>query len=197
MVMPMRLLDDILNTPRLRADIQRQVRNHQFDRTAAGIYLPKARLHIGGAMTTTVNGRDPQTDHNLLPNAGIDYLLANGLGGNFYFVPFVNNVEPTSGLTAANFEATLDEWTSYSESSRQAWSKAVSGQTYTNTASAATLTSNADSQTLWGAGISTVATKASGTGSILSAVKFSTSRALQDTDTLGLVYELTGADDGV
>lgn len=195
--MPMRLLDDILNTPRLRADIQRQVRNHQFDRTSAGIYLPKSRLHIGGAMTTTVNGRDPQTDHNLLPNAGIDYLLANGLGGNFYFVPFINDVEPTSALTASNFEATLDEFTNYSEATRQAWSKAVSGQTYTNTASAATITSSATSQSVWGAGISTIATKGSGTGVILAAVKFSVVRSLAAIgDTLGLVYELTGADDG-
>lgn len=196
MVTAMRSLELILNTPRLRAEAARQVRNHAYDVTPDGIYLPKSRLFIGGAITHTVNGRDPVTDKNLLPNQGLDYLLANGLGGNFYFVPFTQNVEPTSALTAANFNTTLTEWTNYTSSTRLPWSKSATDQTYSNSASAATLTSNADSQSVWGAGVSTVATKGNAGGSCLAAVKFAAVRTLQNTDTLGLVYELTGADAG-
>ncbi len=199
MVTAMRSLDTILNTPRLRADIARQVRNFQFDRTAdGGIYMPKARLFIGGAMTTTINGADPQTDKNLLTLQGITYLLANGLGAALHIAPFINNVDPVDSLTALNFNSTQDEFTAYTSSTRPVWNKTVTGQTYSNSASVANFTTNAANSTIWGGGVLTVATKEATTGSLLAVVKFSAARVLpQSGDVLGIVYELTGADDGV
>lgn len=197
MVTAMRSLDTILNTPRLRADIARQVRNFHFEHTDGGIYMPKARLHIGGAMTHTVNGADPITDKNLITTQGIQYLLDNGLGATFYIAPFVNNVEPVAGLTAANFNSTQDEFTAYTSSTRVAWTKTRTNQTFSNSTSPAQFVTNAANSTIWGGGVLTVATKEAATGTLLAAVKFSAARVLpQSGDVLGIVYELTGADDG-
>lgn len=197
MVTAMRSLDTILNTPRLRADLARQVRNFQFEQTEDGIYLPKSRLFIGGAMTHTVNGADPITDKNKVTLQGIAALLSSGLSGAFYIAPFAGNVDPVDELTAATFTATQTEFTAYTSSTRPVWNKSVTDQTYSNSASVTNFTTNAADSTIWGGGVLTVATKSATTGSLLAAVKFNAARVLpQSGDVLGIVYELTGADAG-
>jgi hypothetical protein len=142
---------------------------------------------------------DHEQVHNLFPTAALNdilkvYLSANGAGTlkTAWFVGiFEGNYTPVAGDLMSTFVANSTESTAYAEATRRTLtlSTPASGST-NNTASRATFTMNA-TKTIYGAFISDNSAKSSTTTMLLSAAKFSTSKALEADDQLLVGATLT------
>ena len=176
--------------------ILRDLANFHYELTESGVYLEKEHAFVGGSIIHTLNGGDMRVDHNTFTIEGLNYLFSVGMdagsaAAGFYVAPFSGNVTPASTLTAATFTSTLTEATAYSESARPAYTiVAPASGSVTNTASRAEITANA-TVSIWGAGILSVSTKSSTSGTCIAAAKFSAVRSLVSTDVLAFDYTLT------
>lgn len=206
MVIAMQSLATLLDRyPRARAEIARNYRNHRWERAAPHqVRIGGGMgLVIGGHAETFLNGGPRRVDPNLLTDQGINYLLGVGINdqtkvATWYLAPFAGAVNPTAGLTAANFTSTLTEFTAYDESTRREYVDVPGTKLMTNAASPAVITISTDSSTVWGFGVLSAAAKSATTGTCLAAIRFSAARSgMLDGDTLGAIYIITGADDGV
>lgn len=168
-------------------------------------------VKIGGFWSIECRGQDgalkwEEHKKNLITNQGLNHILDVVLHGStqistWYVAPFSTDTTPLATHTYASPGFT--ESTAYSEANRQEYNEAAaSGQSITNSANKARITSIA-TQTIYGCGLvgggSAASTKGdtAGGGTLLCAVKFSTSRALLSGDTLDITYTLSAADDGV
>lgn len=149
-----------------------------------------------GAYEMYVNGELVEVVPNLVPAAARSYLLKAGVAGAsqlsaFYGAPFINAIDPPSNLTAANFEATLDEFTNYSEANRVLWAQdAEANQAIENTSVLMSFTIGAGGGTVNGIALLSVNTKGSTAGTLLAATRFSTPRVLVEGDVLQFRYKL-------
>jgi hypothetical protein len=190
-------------------EFQRYVRNFQYEISPQGIYFVKARALARGAYTHWVTGSESQmvTDHNIVPDQGLVHMLAVALKGpsgtgtqitSWYLMLHSGSGTPTAALTAANYNSTLSEITSgaegYSEATRVAWVGDAVDSVNTevvNDASPATFTIvTASSLAVNGAGLVSVSTKGSTSGTLISAGKFSATRTLSNTDEFNLKYKV-------
>lgn len=142
---------------------------------------------------------------NLVTNQGLNHLLdvlAHGTTqiNPWYVVIFEDNHTPAAGDTYATPGYT--ESTAYDEANRPEYQEAAaSGQSITNSANKATFTINA-TKTIYGAALvgggSAASTKGdtAGGGTLLCSVQFSSSKSVEDDDTLNVTYTLSAADDG-
>jgi hypothetical protein len=144
---------------------------------------------------------DEWEEDNIVVDEGLNYSLDASLSGGtpitaWYVALFKNNYTPISTNVASTFfgagvanEAT----TEYDEATRQAWTEAgVSAKTITNTASPAVFTFNT-TVTIYGAALVSTSTKGGTTGTLMSASKFSSSRAMLNGDQLTVTYTLTAS----
>lgn len=191
-------------------DLQRRqlaaaLAGHQFEFTDdARIFVPKHKVMLGGVFTTDKNGGDKSIDPNLVVNEGlVDILVVYFQQGSqrtaFYMAPFSGNVAPANGLTAATFASTQTEFTNYSEASRVPWTPPaapVTTPTVGNSASVATITVNADNQSVWGFGLLTAQAKGAVTGVLVAAAQFSKVKNVDSGDKLNSTYSFTAADAG-
>lgn len=181
-----------------RHAILNAVRNHKYERTPSGIFMPRVGggLGIQGFFEVGVNGRDWSVEPNLVVNTGLNHLLSAALAGgsaisSWYIAPFKNDITPSASQTTSNYTSVAGELTEYDESTRQAWTyAAVSSQSITNTASPAVFTINA-SVTVRGAGIVSVSTKSATSGTLLCYARFGSDRTLADNDELSIKYTIT------
>ena len=149
----------------------------------------------GGAYEVYHNGELVEIAANIVPAAARSYLLKAGVAGGaqisaWYGMPFINAVDPTDALTAANFDATLDEFTNYSEATRPAWvQEAESGQAIVNgtTLMSITIGAGAD-QVINGFALVSTNTKGGSGGTLLSAFRFAAERPVQEGDVLEFKY---------
>lgn len=183
---------------RHRGEFARRIRNRQYERTPTGIFFPKARAFIGGAMEHTLNGRDLQIDPNIIPTQGLNHILDVVAHGTtavnpWYVGLFEANVTPGASLTGATFDSVCTEFTDYDEATRVAYVEAAaSGGVISNSASRAVFTVNASATVYGGALLSASAKNAAGGSDVcLAAVKFASSRAVVSTDELAVRYTLT------
>lgn len=181
----------------------RAIANYQYEVSPNGIRFPKMRAIVQGQFDTWVNGADHQVDPNEVPIEALNYLLKAGIkvvGGisSWYIAPFLNNTAPTSALTAALFDSTLNEFTAYNESTRQAWTlpaDPVSGA-FTNAAAPAVFTTAASVGTgagvdVYGAGVLGASAKESTASKLLTASLFGGARNLKTPDKLTIEYSLS------
>ena len=138
-------------------------------------------------------------DHNLIPNEGLNLVLdilrpaGQAKASGFYFAPFEGNYTPAATITAAAIVAAATECTAYGEATRAAWIPSEpAGQTMNNSSGLGVVTFNA-SKNIYGAFISTVATKSATTGALLSAARFSLTHAVQAGYVLSAQYDLAAA----
>lgn len=137
-----------------------------------------------------------EATHNLMPTEGLNYLLDTSVRGgaalsSWYIGIFEGNYTPVAADTAATFVASSTESTAYSESTRQTYTTvAAAAGVLTNAAATATFTMNA-SKTIYGGFISSASAKSATTGKLLSAAKFSTSKAVESTDQLIITATIT------
>lgn len=149
-----------------------------------------------GCFEVYVNGELVEVAPNLVPAAARSYLLRAGVAGGpqisqWYGAPFINDVAPTSALTAANFEATLDEFTNYTESNRPLWAQeAEANQAIENTSTLMEFTVGAGGGTIAGIALLSVNAKGSTAGTLLAATQFAEPRVLQAGDVLQFKYKL-------
>lgn len=126
---------------------------------------------------------DKETIHNLIPVEGINYLISAGLKGgtpitNWYVGLYEGAYTPVPGDTAAAFTTAATELTAYSETTRQALTLgAVANGTSDNTASLAAFTGTTNGKLAQGGFISSAPTKGAASGTLISAVKFSSPKS--------------------
>lgn len=181
-----------------RREILRNLANRSFDLTPDGkVLIPSMAIQIGGGLFSDVNGLDQRFDDNIIPTIGMNHILDVVLHGaaqigTWYVAAFKNNLAPTSALTGANFNATLDEITEYAETTRPAYAEAAaSGGATDNSASKASFSINA-SVNNWGAALLSSSVKEDGTDLCLAAIKYAAVRALVNGDVLNLQYGIAG-----
>ncbi|MEF8755940.1 MAG: hypothetical protein V5B60_18740 [Accumulibacter sp.] len=144
------------------------------------------------------NGKliDVETVHNLVPTEGLNHILNVALRAgsptpNWYVALFEGNYTPVAGLTAATFPSAATECTAYDEANRVLWvPAAASGGIVTNAASKAVFTMNA-TKTVYGVVMSSLLTKGGTTGTLVSAVRFASSKSVFDDDLLQVTSSIT------
>ena len=185
-------------------ELQRYVQNNQYEAGEGGIYFPKAQASIGGIYTHNVNGMDERSDSNIIPDEGLNHILNVVMLGSpvavvdWFVMLHSGSGTPTAAITAANYNATVSEITSgsegYSEGVRVTWvGDAVDtvNTEVTNDATPAAFTIvTASSLAVNGAGLVSISTKGSTSGTLMSAGKFSATRNLADTDVFNLKYKV-------
>jgi len=183
------------------AEFRRAMDTNKYEVSEQGIYFPAAKVFVQGVYTHDVNGADERVDSNLVVDEGLTHVLDVVLKGGtqittWYHALYAANYTPLNSLTAASFPATATEITSgtegYTEATRRTWvGGSISGNAVDNTASKAAFTiATASSLAVNGAAVLSVNTKGSTSGKLLSAVKFSATRTLYDTDVFNLSYRL-------
>jgi len=172
--------------------------------------MEKAKIKIGGHFDVVCKGPDGQekwreNTHNLFTNEGLDNLLNVYFHGatqltTWYVALFENDHTVAAGNTYATPGFT--ECTAYDEATRQEYEEAAaSSQSITNSANKATFTMSA-TKTIYGAALvggGTAATtkgNTAGGGVLACAAQFSSSRGVEDDDTLEVTYTVSAADDG-
>jgi len=170
----------------------------------------RGRINLGGVWEIVCYNSDRQekwrdVSHNLVTNEGLDHILNAVLHATtqittWYVALFEDDHTVAAGDTYAIPGYT--ECTAYDEATRQEYEEAAaSSQSITNSANKATFTMS-DTKTIYGASLvgggSSATTKGNtdGGGTLLCAVKFSSSKGVEDDDTLEVTYTISAADDG-
>lgn len=183
--------------------LQRDIKRHGYEFVGDGrIYVPKARMFIGGVFEYEVRRRGEiiplGESHNLWVNQGLNHALDVILHDAtkvhpWYIGIFEGNYTPLATDTAANIAANATECTAYDEATRQEYVEAAaSSQSTTNSASKAAFTMNA-TKTVYGAFLASASTKGATTGTLLAADKATAGKPLTSGDQLLVTYGLTAA----
>lgn len=138
------------------------------------------------------------TAKNLVTNVGLQHILDVVFsGGTAVGTWYVGLTDGTPTVAAGDTLASHTGWvevTAYADN-RKAYVEVRSSQTLTNTASKASFAINADSTTIGGAFLCSVATTT--TGTLMCAAAFTGGdKAADDGDTLDVTYTFTAGDDG-
>lgn len=134
---------------------------------------------------------DREVIHNLMPIQGLNFVQSalfkgTAVPGTWYIGVYEGNYTPVALDTMATFPGTATECTAYDESTRVAYVPGtVSGGALDNSASKATFTFNA-TKTVYGGFMSSVSTKSATSGTLLSAVKFASPKAMTAGDILSV-----------
>jgi len=140
---------------------------------------------------------------NIVVNEGIDYIFNNDLAAASLFIGLLGAGTPAAAWTmtqaggssgaVSDTDGDREIHGGYDEAARQAWTVVDStAQKVTNAASVATFTFNTDIS-VTGVFLSTVSTKNDQTGTLVAAKLFGSAKAMNDTDTLDVTYEISGS----
>ena len=182
----------------LDKNLKKEINSNKYEITDTGIYLPGAKVSIGGTFITSVNGKDVREDRNLVVNEGLNYILnaaiaAQTVSNAWYVGVFKNNYTPITTSVGSTFpgagvagEAT----TEYNEANRPVYTISPStAQSLSNISAPASFTFNATTS-IYGAFLVSTLPKADLTGKLLCAAKFASVRNLVSTDILSVTYTL-------
>lgn len=142
------------------------------------------------------------SEYNIVPNVALDNSLDVWLSGGTQDTTWFVGLKGTGSVAAGDTMSSHAGWsevTAYDEAARQAWvDGGVSGQTVSNSGSAAVFTISANGTTIAGAFLTGDSTKGGTSGILGAVVNFTAgSKTLDDNDTLSVTYTITAADDGV
>lgn len=181
--------------------ILNDIARHGYEFTGDGrVFVPKAGIAIGGVFSYEHwrKGELLSADEtkNIIVDQGLNHTL-NVLGNGatqvnpWYVGIFEGNYTPVAGDTAATFPTNAVECTAYTEAGRPEFVEVAStAKSLTNLASKAVFTFNA-TKTIYGGFLVSVATKGSGTGTLLAASRASVSKNVITDDQLLIGYTLT------
>lgn len=174
--------------------------NHM--KTPGGVLMPASKLQVGGKFLGQIirQGQviDEFEDSNLVVNEGLNSLLNVYFGGStqiatWYLGIFEGNYTPVATVTAATITAASTECIAYASATRPEYQEAAaSGQSITNSANRASFVFNA-TKTVYGAFLVSNSTKSGTTGTLFSAARFSTAKAVESGDELLLTYTFTAS----
>ena len=176
--------------------------NTKYVKTDGGILLPERKLFVQGQFEGTLlrKGKviDQWVDKNLVVNEGLNSLLSIMFNAGtqittWYLGVFEANYTPVATVTAATIASASTECTAYASATRPEYVEAApSSQVITNAASRASFVFNA-TKTIYGAFLISDNTKSGTSGTLFSAAKFSSSKAVVNTDELLLTYQFTAS----
>lgn len=162
----------------------------------SGLLVP-AQVAVGGRFEGVIKRGGEVIDRfecpNLVTNEGLNSLLNVMFNGasqttTWYLGLFEGNYTPVATVTAATITAAATECTAYTSSTRPEYVEVAStAQSITNSASRASFIMNA-TKTVYGAFLVSASAKSSTAGTLFSATRFTTSKALESTDELLLTY---------
>ena len=174
----------------------------KFKESPSGLLVPDHKIVAAGKYHAKHIRQGEVIDEwdcdNLVVNQGLNYLLSAGLGAgsqisSWYLGLFQANYTPVAGDTAATFPGSATETTGYTAGARQGFTAgAVSGQSITNSASAASFTFNA-TLTIYGAFLASSSVISGTTGTLFSAAQFGTAKSVVSSDVLLLTYSFAAA----
>ena len=175
-------------------------RQGEVEETDEGLLVHGSAIAFG-RYTTDINGKDVQVDYNLLPAEGLAYLLDVGLASgsqltSWYVAVYSGAVSPLASWTAANFPSNATEITSesegYSNTTRPVWTPgSVSGGIVGNLDSRAIFNIVCSTTlNISGAAVLSANTKGGTSGKLLSAMRYSTARVVNNGDAFGVGYEI-------
>ena len=164
----------------------------------AGKFPALARLGFTYDVELVRAGRviDRERVHNLIPTEGLNLILnilfkGTSVPAAWYIGIFEGNYTPVAADTMATFPASATECTAYDESTREAFTAGtVASGAVDNSASRAEFTLSA-TKTIYGAFMSSVATKSATSGSLVSAAKFASPKSGDDGDVLRVTAGFT------
>lgn len=176
---------------------------HEVVKSAGGVWMPAAQKIVAtGRYTGQIvrAGRviDEFEDENIVVNEGLNALNNIMLNGAtqitaWFLGVFEGNYTPVATVTAATITAASTECTAYASATRPAYDEAASAaQVVTNAASRASFVFNA-TKTIYGAFLVSSSTKSGTGGTLFSAARFATSKAVESGDELLLTYAFTAA----
>lgn len=134
--------------------------------------------------------------HNLVTNEGLDHILDVQFHDITQVTTWYVGLKGSGAVAAGDTLASHSNWTEFTDytGDRQAYVEgAASSQSITNSGDAAAFPITG-SGTVAGAFLSSVATGTSGT--LFSAVDFTSSRTVANGDTINVTYTISAADDG-
>jgi hypothetical protein len=184
-------------------EMARDLRNNRWEQDESGLIVPGMKVKWTGIVRSICNdGLGETVDHNLVTTEGLNHILDAVLHGStqyttWYLAPWTDNVTEQATWTAATFSSAAGELTTqYSQSTRVAFVESASAAgVVNNTGNPASFTSSVDNVVIRGLGLLSHSTKASTSGVLLSAIKYSTARTLVTTgDSIGLTYQVTLTD---
>jgi hypothetical protein len=182
-------------------DIRKFVRAGDFVATPEGVLIHGCILGRG-RYTHSVNGKDVRVDHNLIPTEGIAYIIgaawlpATAKLTTWFLAPYSGNVDPAANWTGVNFASLATEITSategFSNATRPAWTPgAIVAGVLGNLAAKAVFnivcTTNVN---IAGAGLLSSNVRGGTTGTLSSATRFQSVRAVYNGDAFELGYEV-------
>jgi hypothetical protein len=133
---------------------------------------------------------------NTVVDAGLDDLLDKYFKGSSYTAGFFVGLKNTGSVAASDTMASHGDWienTTYSNGTRPSLTLgAVAGQSVDNAAAKASFDISGTT-TIFGAFVTTNATKGGTTGTLYGAADFASSRAVLSGDTLNVTVTLTAA----
>lgn len=171
---------------------------HQSEmvQTESGLLVP-AGFKVGGTFHGLIKRNGAVIDefemHNLVVNQGLDHILNVAFNGatqvtTWYLGIFEGNYTPVASLTAATVASSSTECTAYTPSTRPEFVEAAStAQSITNSASRASFVMTA-AKTVYGAFLISSNVKSGTAGTLFSATRFATPKALEISDELLLTY---------
>lgn len=142
---------------------------------------------------------DSEVVSNLMPTEGKNYVLNAALKGgstynSWYVGLFEGDITPVIGHVMSTFPTDATECTAYSEATREVLTLGtVASGAVSNSASPAEFTFNA-TKTVYGCFVSNVGTKSATTGPLISAVRFSSSKAVVSGDIIRVIGGFTLTD---
>lgn len=181
------------------AEFRGYLRNHKYDVTDDGILFPKAGAMASGEYFFDTDGERPESSHNLIPSAALEYILDVALGATaaqpaWYLALYSGAYTPVAGLTAASFSSSATEIVSavegYSEVTRRPWNAdPAAGGAKDNVADRAAFSiKTAGSITIRGAALVSSSTKGGTSGILVSASRFTNDRVEYDGNVFNLGY---------
>lgn len=192
------MLDTLM---RHRGELARTLRNHHYENLPDGrVLFPRQGLVMAGVFRPRVNCANESIEPNVLTLTGLSSILSvffaqAAQAAAFYIAPFSDNETPANTLTAANFTATLTEFTNYTQSARPTWAKdAEASQSIANATTPARFTIDTGGGTVWGAALMTASAKSSTAGLLVCCAKFGAARVLLEGDNLDIEYAITAED---
>ena len=136
---------------------------------------------------------------NMVVDQGLNYALNSGFGlasglSTWYVGLFEGNYTPTNAVTAATIAGLATECTAYTAGTRPTWTAvAATAKQLTNSASRASFVFNA-AKSIYGGFLVSSSTKGGTAGTLFSAARFTTAKAVDSGDELLVTYTLTAAD---
>lgn len=185
----------VVDLRRHRTEVLRRLRNHQYERDGAGLYLPKMGVRFHGHFEVQKPGDPWEIADNLVVDEGLLNLLDVYFNGgsqhaNFYTGCYSGNVTPAANLTAATVTATTTEiQAQYDEATRVLWSPdAAASNEIGNQTAPAVFTFNT-AVTVRGLFLVTESAKGSTSGTLVAAAKLAgAGKSMADEEELRTKY---------